>query len=119
MIKIMLGVTKDGELVSCNAEGHALFAKKGSDIVCSAVTTLLRTTLSVLESNDSIKLETNAPKRGTLSFCIKNKYQEGGEVLFNAESSFLIYARIFLEKGLMTLCNEYPEHVTLHIERDV
>ncbi len=114
MIQVLLVITKEGELVSCKAEGHALFSKKGSDIVCAAVTTLLRTTLSVLESYDFITLEASAPVRGTLSFHIKKKHEDG-KGCKASDSSLLIYAKDFLEKGITTLCNEYPEHVSLHI----
>ncbi len=120
MIQVLLVVTKEGEFVSCNAEGHAFFSNKGSDIVCSAVTTLLRTTLSVLESNDSITLESNAQKRGSLMFRVKKQKQDGDNANIKATSSLLVYARVFLEKGLNTLCSEYPKHVSLQInELDV
>ncbi len=121
MIQIVLVCTEEGELASCKAEGHALFSKKGADIVCSAVTTLLRTTLSVLESNKFIVVETVAPSRGMLSFCVKEKTQGGGEDLLDLTSSMLIYAKVFLENGLTLLCSEYPEYVSLNIliEKDV
>ncbi len=112
MIQIVMHCTENGELVFCEAKGHSLYSTKGNDIVCSAVTSLLRTGLCVLESKDSVSLETSAPKRGMLSFCVK-KNNEDLET-----SLFLIYLRDFLEKGLSLICEQYPKNVSLKINFD-
>ncbi len=115
MIQIVLVRTKTGEFVSVDAEGHSFFSKKGSDIVCAAVTCLLRTTLSVLETNKNIETKAKALKRGTLSFCVIKKEQSSDKEQEKELSSLLMYARDFLENGLTSLCSEYPQHVSLKI----
>lgn len=112
MIQIVIDCTKKCELVFCEAKGHALFAKKGNDIVCSAVTTLLRTCLYMLESNDSISLETSSPERGMLSFRVTKNNEDV------KTSYLLIHCKDFLEKGLTLICEQYPENVSLKINFD-
>ena len=43
MIRITMISGEKNEFVSCKAIGHSGFAKQGVDIVCSAVSVLLRT----------------------------------------------------------------------------
>ena len=48
MITVIVGLGPGGNLVSADASGHALKGLPGTDIVCAAVTVLLRTTMAVL-----------------------------------------------------------------------
>ena len=112
MIQIVIRCTKNGELVFCEAKGHSLFSTKGNDIVCSAVTSLLRTGLCVLESTDSVNLKTSATKRGMLTFSVERNNDD-------LKTSFLlIHLREFLEKGLALICEQYPKNVSLKINFD-
>ena len=54
MIEVLLVCGKDGAFKSCNASGHAGFAAKGKDIVCAAVTELLRTAVQVLQKTEGM-----------------------------------------------------------------
>ncbi|MDE5614650.1 MAG: ribosomal-processing cysteine protease Prp, partial [Treponemataceae bacterium] len=54
MTTVTLVCGKDGAFRSCEAAGHAGFAAKGSDIVCAAVTILLRTAADVLSGMDGV-----------------------------------------------------------------
>lgn len=107
MTRILLERKKSGALVSCSACGHAGYALCGSDIVCSALTILLRTTAQVLSETDGIELKTDSIERGTLSFtvrsCVLNEHAE----------LCLKYAGIFLEKGLDSLKKEFPTYIDL------
>ena len=112
MIQVKLEKTKEGNLISCSASGHAFFAKRGEDVVCSAVTTLLRTTLLLLQEKEEVDVEVVAEKRGELAFYVKNaKYKTHG--------SFLQYAYSFLEKGLQSVEKEYPKHMSVEIFNEV
>ena len=105
MINVLIERRNNGALVSLKAEGHAGYAAKGFDIVCSAVSVLIKTTLQVLETTSGISLETESPVRGFVSFKIENKNLD-----FQLEER-LIYAGDFLAAGLGTVQEEYPKHL--------
>ncbi len=107
MIDVLLGRTESGALVFCMAEGHAGYAAKGFDIVCSAVSVLLKTTLNVLEKNCGLELETDASKRGFVSFRVKNP------ILDSELEERLVYAGDFLAAGLESVAGEYPRNLKL------
>ena len=108
MIEVLLDCKSSGAICSLSAKGHAGFAKKGKDIVCAAVSSLLRTTAKVLEETGGIQLsETNFSERGNLAFCVHQ-----------TDSSDLVTERLkctasFVRNGLILLQNEYPEHLIL------
>ena len=101
MVRVLL-VGRSGFL-SCKAEGHALFDKKGRDIVCAAVTVLLRTAARTLESKKDIAFEGGASKRGELFF----EARADGD-LAKAELKF---AADFLKKGFESLAKEFAQNV--------
>ena len=111
MTIVLLERSETGMLLSCKAEGHAGFAKSGSDIVCSAITVLIRTTMQVLSESDNVKLEVDTTRCGYLSFYVTvDSFSEKTEAV-------LLYAGDFLEKGLRTLMEEFPEYVELRSKR--
>lgn len=101
MINVLL-VNSSGFL-SCKAEGHAMFDKKGRDIVCSAATVLLRTAARTLGSRPGIAFEGGAPERGVLFFEAR-----ADEVLAKAELKF---AADFLKIGFESLSKEFPQNI--------
>ena len=119
MISVLLTCGKDGTLASCRAQGHARFAERGSDIVCSAVTVLLRTTMQALSGTEGVTVRTegvfvraDASERGSLDFDVSAESAP-------AESrAALVYAGRFLEAGLASLVREYPRNVELKIQTD-
>ena len=112
MISVLLTCGKDGTLASCRAQGHAYFAEKGGDIVCSAVTVLLRTTMQALSETEGIFVRADASERGSLDFDVSAESAP-------AESrAALVYAGRFLEAGLASLVREYPLNVELKIQTD-
>ena len=112
MISVLLTCGKDGTLASCRAQGHARFAEKGNDIVCSAVTVLLRTTMQVLSETEGILVRADASERGSLDFDVSAESAP-------AESrAALVYAGRFLEAGLASLVREYPSNVELKIQTE-
>ena len=112
MISVQLVRAKDGSLASCRALGHARFAEKGNDIVCSAVTVLLRTTMQALSETEGVFVRLDAPDRGALDFDVSAESAP-------AESrAALVYAGRFLEAGLASLAREYPHNVELKIQTD-
>jgi hypothetical protein len=119
MITVVVTVGERGNLVSAAASGHAGKGSRGEDIVCAAVTILLRTTMAVLagsgEPDDMVgtpsdlAVEAETAGRGSLAFRV-TAYAEGN-------IPFLIYAAVFLREGLGSLEREYPEAVAMRVER--
>lgn len=103
---------QNGSLVSVEASGHAGFASQGSDIVCAAVTILLRTAVSVLSSKNDIQIQVNFPERGFLAYTVTG-YTKSSEPL-------LLFAAEFLQKGIESLVCEFPQavHMQMNILKD-
>jgi len=108
VIKIEAVVENDGTLRACKAEGHADMGKTGKDIVCAAVSVLMRTAYSVLSGKEGITVHGGAPKKGTMWL----------EADYNAESKeFLFAAGVFLIEGLRSVAQEYPKNCKLTISK--
>ncbi|MDE6704326.1 MAG: ribosomal-processing cysteine protease Prp [Treponemataceae bacterium] len=105
MTTVTLVCGKDGAFRSCEAAGHAGFAAKGSDIVCAAVTILLRTAADVLSGRDGVVVRANTAGRGELAFTVVRAAAEKAERL--------VCTADFLERGLRSLQSEYPQFVRL------
>lgn len=108
MIKVQ--IVLQGEMLhSCKACGHAKFASFGKDIVCAAVTMLLRTTIDTLSKNDLFNLQIESSCRGKLFFSVGTKYA-------SKEAQIILkYTADFLQNGLKKLSMEYPKCVSLEI----
>lgn len=79
---------------SVTMEGHAGYGKKGSDIVCAAVSTLLYVQVRLLEKQD--KLRTCRIEPGHVVLLLR----DGADVSV-------------LEMGLRWLAGEYPKFVEI------
>ncbi len=101
MITVALELDAEGRLALCKASGHAECAPIGHDIVCAAVSILLRTTALVLE-NVSIEIDTE--QRGFFSLKILHYTM--------SQSGLLKYAADFLRMGFISLEKEYPHAIT-------
>ena len=100
MIHVLLELDEKGELLSVEASGHANSGRKGHDIVCAAVTILLRTTVQAL---GSVQADVSAEQRGSLSFRVLH--------YAGLQSEKLRYAAEFLWLGITSLQEEYPQAV--------
>ena len=109
MIRITMISGEKNEFVSCKAIGHSGFAKQGFDVVCSAVSVLLRTAVLSLEErikiDENLKVELEYPERGDIEINV-TKY---GASSFD----YLVFLFSFLELGLTSLSIEYPEFLCL------
>lgn len=98
MIHVLVELDAENRLISFEAAGHANHGTKGHDIVCAAVTILLRTTVQVLRS---VEADIHAESRGNLSFQV---------IKYTAEQAErLRYAAEFLWLGITSLQEEYPQ----------
>lgn len=107
MINVTLRISCGGLFSSCEATGHALYAKKGSDIVCSAVTVLLRTAMQVLDDTKGVRLKSGTYERGQLVFSAECN----SEADKKNEAARLVCVADVIDKGLTALMQEYPQYV--------
>ena len=107
MINIEAVVEDDGTLRACKASGHSGAAKAGNDIVCAAVSVLIRTAFKTLSDRKGITLNGGAPERGQIWL----------EVDYEAEGKeFLSAVGVFLLEGLSSVMQEYPQNCKLTIK---
>ena len=108
MIEIEAVLDSNGILKTCKALGHAGAGKKGTDIVCAAVSVLMRTAVRTLSGRKGLTIRCDAPEPGFL-------FLEAG---YTAEGKeFLSATGVFLTEGLTSVAEEYPEHCKLTIRR--
>ena len=93
-------------LVRCDAEGHAGAAARGSDIVCAAVSVLMRSMARAVAGHAGINSRFSAPNRGKFSFSAEYA---------PAAKDYLCAAGTFLIEGIKSIIEEYPQHCSLHI----
>lgn len=106
MIEIEAVLEKDGTLRACKASGHAKAGKTGEDIVCAAVSVLMRTAFAVLSNREGITLRVDAPERGQMRL----------EADYEAEGKNFLYASgVFLIEGLRSVAQEYPQNCKIKI----
>jgi uncharacterized protein YsxB (DUF464 family) len=108
LLEIEAVLDERGILQSCKASGHAKAGRKGTDIVCAAVSVLMRTAVRALSDRKGITLRYDAPEEGFL-FLEANYTADGRE--------FLYAVGVFLTEGLASVVEEYPQHCRLTIRR--
>jgi uncharacterized protein YsxB (DUF464 family) len=108
MIKIDVACDEAGLLRACKVQGHAEAGSAGVDIVCAAVSVLLRTALRTLSGRKGVMVRGGAPERGLLWM----------EADYTAEGrEFLAAAGAFLVEGLKSVSEDYPDYCTISIKR--
>ena len=107
MTAVTLSYSKNGMIRKCQANGHAGFSRKGQDIVCSAITVLIRTAMQVLSHTENVILLTDDLVRGSLSFTVEVKADDSETV------TRLQCIGDFLRTGILALVKEFPENVIL------
>ena len=105
MTNVTIFSGKNGVIKKCEANGHAGFSKKGSDIVCSAVTILLRTAMETFSQVETVTFDADTTARGKLSFFLE---ADDGNPFVEAR---LKGVSDFLRNGLKSLSEEFPEYV--------
>ena len=108
MIQVDMVFDELGLLRSCLARGHAGSGRKGSDVVCAAVSVLTRTIIRVLSGRKGITIRGCIPGQG--NFQMEADYTEEGK-------EFLAAAGAFLFEGLLSVAEEFPENCKVNIER--
>ena len=108
MIKVDVSLDDAGLLKSCVVSGHAGAGKRGSDVVCAAVSVLTRTLIRTLADRRGITVRGDIPERG--NFWMETEYSDEGK-------SFLAGAGTFFSEGLLSVASEFPDYCTVTIQR--
>jgi uncharacterized protein YsxB (DUF464 family) len=108
LIEVEAVLDENGVLRSCKACGHAGAGKTGADIVCAAVSVLMRTAVRVLSTREGITIRYDAPEPGFLF--LEADYTADGK-------DFLSAAGVFLIEGIASVAGEYPDNCKLAIRR--
>jgi uncharacterized protein YsxB (DUF464 family) len=110
MVTIKVTSRSDGQFLSCRAEGHAFFGKPGTDIVCAAVSMLLRTVHQGLSNTAGLAVETEAGEKGAFAFSVR---PQGGCPNRDGLQAILGFTRDLLCHGFASLETEYPGSISL------
>lgn len=96
---------RGGRLFQVKAEGHAESGRKGSSIVCAAVTVLLRTAARTIGGRTGIASTAGAAGPGDLGFRV-DRCEAESEPWLSGVTDFLL-------QGLRDVAAEYPDEVQL------
>lgn len=110
MIYVRLVSKGEDEFFAFESSGHAGNAEYGKDIVCAAVTALLRTGVLTLQNAykcGSFEVEIEAEGAGSLSASVVKSGKKDAERL-----RFLFE---FLAVGLLSIEEDYPDCLTVKI----
>ena len=107
MITITMVLDESGLLKSCDIRGHAGAGKRGTNIVCAAVSVLARTALKVLNDKEGIIVRGKAEQRGTLFLETEARDSEDKDYL-EAVGTYLI-------EGLTSVAEEFPQYCSITI----
>jgi uncharacterized protein YsxB (DUF464 family) len=107
VIRIYVTLDGAGVLRACRVQGHAGLRSGGADLVCAAVSVLVRTALRTLSGRQGIDVRGAAPERGLL--WMETDYRTEGR-------DFLAAAGAFLMEGLRSVSEEYPDCCCITVE---
>ncbi len=112
MVKIRIVSTEENLFSSFESSGHAGMSENGKDIVCAAITILLKTAilslLSAEESSETLKLKVDTKDRGYLLAKVED---------FGVEDKpRLKYLLEFLMIGLSSIRAEYSDYIELELK---
>jgi uncharacterized protein YsxB (DUF464 family) len=109
VIEIRVRLDKLECLQAFRASGHARAAGAGEDIVCAAVTVLLRTCARLLSDREKRSVVVKAPEPGELSLVLEPPPER---------IEWLRGVTDFLLAGIAGLQSEYPDRLTVHIIKE-
>ena len=107
MIRAWL-LSRDGLLVGFDVQGHAGYARSGSDIVCAAVSALTITCANSLESVCGLQPDVKSDGSGDLHL----RLPEGLGPAQTHDAQILLGA---LRQGFEDLAGQYPRHFQFSI----
>ena len=105
MIVITVVFDRDGRIGSVSVSGHALGLEKGGNIVCAAVTVLVRTAARLLETVPGVQVSGGAGDRGEFELHIDD--------VDSRRTEYIKAVGDYLVKGIKDLRDEFPGDCTL------
>jgi hypothetical protein len=109
MVTVDVVIDEAGLLSSCQVEGHAGAGPRGGDVVCAAISILMRTALRTLSAQEGVLVRGSAPERGVL-------WMEAD--CASSGASFLAATTAFLTEGFRSVAEDYPDHCSVHISTE-
>jgi uncharacterized protein YsxB (DUF464 family) len=109
MIAVSVTLSPDKVIRELHCTGHAGFALKGTDIVCSAFTLLLRTLARTWESSPEVEFQVLADDEGVFHIRTKADPVVGLEA-FRGSCWFFL-------RGLDDLSRDFPEQITISYQQ--
>lgn len=106
MIVAEVVLDRGGLIKSCRIEGHAGAGPLGADVVCAAVSVLVRTAAATLARARGVEISGFAPERGTSGFDVHAT---------SAETDFAAGVTEFLLEGLRSVAREYPNNCIVRV----
>lgn len=100
MIEIELLRDKEKRIVGFSASGHALYKKKGEDIVCAGVSAIIQTAILGLSEYLNLRLDI-AKGDGNIRVGILSKLEEASSILET------------MRLGLYEIAKKYPSHIKI------
>ncbi|MBI9106913.1 MAG: ribosomal-processing cysteine protease Prp [Spirochaetales bacterium] len=106
MINIRIAIDNKGNLGTLRAEGHAMNAEKGSNIVCAAVSAQLRAVVRALQAKAGIEAVISADEPGFLELIVKSGL---------GNSEWLEGATDVLLAGLLETERDFPDECSIKL----
>ena len=103
MIQIIFYENSDKQMIGFDVNGHAGYAKKGKDLVCAAVSTLVINTVNSLETISDTDIKYEQSPSGRIRLNLMSPADIKAETLLGA-----------LEIGISTLQSEYGQYLRVH-----
>lgn len=94
MINITLFTDRSGKHIGMEASGHAGYARKGSDIICAAVSALTINFVNSLEKLTGQSFESEADEEGRIRVIFKEETEPEAALLLD---SYMLGVRSVLE----------------------
>lgn len=113
MIAVSIKKDDQGLINGFRCSGHAGYCKKGSDIVCAAVSALVFTSVLALEKLLELPLTVNQDDDGGIVDCCWVNVSEGYDNKRVYETDLIIKVMLL---GLTEIQQQYPEFLRIEVE---
>jgi uncharacterized protein len=109
VIRATISLDDEGLLRGLVVEGHSGYASIGSDIVCAAVTAIVRSTTRVIGLDERFRASSRAEKPGRFEFSI-DTIPRGSEEYLSGITNVLVV-------GLGDVSSEFPERCSINVKK--
>lgn len=107
MIEVSFLRNGEGSITKVSASGHSGYGKRGDDIICASVSTLVQTAyLALKEVSDKTEYERDEEKAYFCFWLGEDGDRHDADVILRA-----------MEVGLRDLASGYPEYIKLEDEK--